>query len=546
MTRQPKSGFSLFLTVVISMLYSSLTLGCNPFETVVHHFFNIAKIYRPPGQESKIREFIHTFATQNGFYTYMDKVGNLYVDLKGTGAFEHLNTKSRTRKTFPDTPKIGIQVHLDMVHEPNDPSLFKNGITLERTGKWIKTKDEVTNNGADNGIGVASALRLLSNPPNNMPPIRLIFTIQEETDMKGARNIPPKALKSLQAVFNLDSIKYGVLCCGAMGDQIYTISHSKFAGRTLSKKVYQTITLKISGLKGGHSGLESASNRANGIKVLLSTFSRLVTSFGTSDIWFINASSSAPQKIGTIPNTFELTFAVPKKISIDQTTAKNVLTQHIAQTYRGETRTDITVKFSIEPALKKKLTGQSWQEAVKIFEHLDEQIPMYIVENNKAYPNSVQTTVNMSYFKMSPVTGMTLMVMTRSFEAQSITKYRNTLDRSFNAQNNFSIKTSEVLPPWKPSDTPWLLPLISKLSDINYTSELVTAGLETAMLKQIAPHLELVSMGPNLKDIHSPQERIDLTSLEKFTYDLERILIAVGAHLHGAKDRIVEDSKGRR
>ena len=228
--------------------------GLKP-EALWRHFDEIRKIPRCSGNEEKIREYIIEFARSKGFEYQVDKTGNVVVRKKASAGKEN-------------APAVVLQAHLDMVCEKNsdvEHDFNKDPIKLRREGDWLLAQG--TTLGADNGIGVAAALAVLESEDIVHGPLEALFTVDEETGLTGAFNRDPSLIKG-RILLNLDSEEHGVffIGCAGGGDSIIHLPVSR-----KSPEKSRALKIKVSGLKGGHSGIDIHLGRGNAIKILART-----------------------------------------------------------------------------------------------------------------------------------------------------------------------------------------------------------------------------------------------------------------------------------
>src|SRR3989339_222540 len=216
-------------------------------------FFEICQIPRPSKNEERIRLYLRNFAGQNNFDMKEDEVGNIVILVPSKPRFENKQT-------------VVFQSHVDMVCEKNKDTkhdFTKDPIKLLREGEWIKA--EGTTLGADNGIGVAAALAVSQDDDFNHGPLELLFTVDEETGLTGANNLKKDFITG-KMLLNLDTEEDGAFYVGCAGGMdsvgIFKIEYEE------PKRGYVPFTLNISGLKGGHSGINISDGRANAIKIL--------------------------------------------------------------------------------------------------------------------------------------------------------------------------------------------------------------------------------------------------------------------------------------
>src|SRR6185436_12452627 len=206
-----------------------------------NHFDKIRSIPRPSRHEEKIREHLLAWAKERGFATRVDKAGNMVVTVPATKGHEK-------------APVLVLQAHMDMVCEKNADVSFdfsRDSIQLERDGDWLKAKG--TTLGADNGIGLAAALAVADDDTVVHGPLELLITMDEETGLTGAAQLDP-SLVGGRRMLNLDSEElYAIyIGCSGGGNSVFTLP---VEGEVPARGA-RTVEIAVTGLKGGHSGME--------------------------------------------------------------------------------------------------------------------------------------------------------------------------------------------------------------------------------------------------------------------------------------------------
>ena len=220
------------------------------------HFEQLNAVPRPSKQEERVIAFMKQFGEELGFETIVDSVGNVIIKKPATSGME-------------DRQTVIFQSHLDMVHQKNADTDFDfqtQGIQSYIDGEWVKAKG--TTLGADNGMGVASMMAVLSSKDIQHGPLECLFTIDEETGMTGAQNID-QGLLSGKILINTDTEDEGELCIGCAGGVDSTVTMTYTPAPTSSIEFeYETLKLSVTGLKGGHSGCEIHLGRGNANKIM--------------------------------------------------------------------------------------------------------------------------------------------------------------------------------------------------------------------------------------------------------------------------------------
>ena len=276
--------------------------GLKP-ELLWQHFYELSQVPRPSKREEKAVEFVREFARKNNFNFDEDKVGNIVIHVPATKGKEK-------------SPTIVLQGHVDMVCEMNKGTKHdfdKDPIKLVKDGEWI-TADGTTL-GADNGIGVAAGMAVALDKSSVHGPLELLCTIDEETGMTGVNELQPKFISG-KTLLNMDSEEDGAFYVGCSGGQDTAGTFMLDFAR--AKKGTQPYEVMVTGLKGGHSGLDIQQQRANAIKLLAQLLNRI-------DVSFQIAEFSGGSLRNAIPREAEAVLIKPKDIKKLKKTLKNLL-----------------------------------------------------------------------------------------------------------------------------------------------------------------------------------------------------------------------------
>jgi dipeptidase D len=459
---------------------------------VWRHFEALTQIPRPSGHEARVRAHVVAFAHARGLPVIVDDTGNVIV-------------KKPASPGMADRPGVILQGHLDMVPQkatdsthdfttdPIRPRLVDGGL-VKATGTTL---------GADNGIGVATALAILeSDLPH--PPLEVLFTIDEEAGMTGARGLKPGILDG-EILLNLDSEDEGELCIGCAGGADFkahrTFSTSSPAGSHVALRV------DVSGLRGGHSGVDIHLGRANA-NVLLA---RLLDAAG----------SVAPLRLARIAGG-TLRNAIPRSASavvvVDATVVGAVRTaiDELGAIIRREYR-------DADPDLAVAIVDDVTPAAV-----LDEGDSARVIQALLACPHGVFAMVK----DMPEVTETSnnLAIVTLDGGRLDVTcMLRSSVDSKKAAVGRvltsvFALLGAETrvekgYPGWQPDTRSPTLALLRGLYEEKFgTKAKVTAthgGLECGLICATYPHLDAVSLGPTIRFPHSPDEQVDIASVQR-------------------------------
>lgn len=462
-------------------------------EGIWKNFELLNEVPRPSKKEEKVIQFMLDFGNSLGLETIRDEAGNVLIKKPATPGMEN-------RKT------VVLQSHLDMVHQKNSDKVFdfdKDGIQSLIDDEWV-TADGTTL-GADNGMAVAATMAVLESTNIQHPAIEALFTIDEETGMTGAFALQPGWLKG-EILLNMDYEDEGELCIGCAGgiDTNVKIPISRSAAD--SGEV--GLKFSLTGLKGGHSGVEIHLQRGNSNKILFSLINHLGKEFGFKLSAFDGGS---------------LRNAIPREAFAEGYLASNKLgkvkafVDEFYATIKGElAKTDPNVKLSIEGA---ELTENP----------LDADSQMRLVNAVCAFPNGVykwsndfenlvETSTNIARVK-SESNEVLIQCLTRSSLESGKMDLAESLQALFELAGG-KVEHKGSYPGWNPNPKSEILELarnkyndlFGKLPEV----KAIHAGLECGIIMSSQTQLDSVSFGPTIRNPHSPDEMVNIETVQKF------------------------------
>ncbi len=465
-------------------------------ELLWKYFYEIAQVPRPSKKEGKIIEHIKNFATRNSLNYKVDKVGNIVISIPATKGFEK-------------SPVVVLQGHIDMVCEKNKGTKHdfeKDPIKLLKEDGWV-TADGTTL-GGDNGIGVAAALAAGTDKYFTHGPLEILLTIDEETGLTGANNLQPGFITG-KILLNLDSEEDGAFYVGCSGG-IDTAGLFKpdFQEAPDNKIAYEVL---VTGLKGGHSGLDINTGRANAIKLLARSLKAL------ENIDFYLAKIEGGSKRNAIPREAEaIIFVNPSEEKAIAAILKDIQSGFLNEFNRADNK--LKIEFNkCETDTKRVFTNNFKDKIINVLLSL----PHGVVAMSQDIPELVETSTN---------------VATITFEGNEIvvgTSQRSSIDsaKKYIAQSVEStfklsgaiVKTGDGYSGWKPNLDSKILKVSKdvfvKLFNKKPEIKAIHAGLECGILGDKFPGLDMVSFGPTIQGAHSPDERVNIETVGKF-YDL--------------------------
>ncbi len=471
-------------------------------EAVWCYFKQLLKIPRASKKEEKVQQYLIEFAKQQQLEYCKDKAGNIVI------------TKEKTTDKKSGECII-LQSHMDMVCEKNSDSTHNfdtDAIEYYIENDWMYAKN--TTLGADNGIGMAMQLAILANKTLLHPKIECLFTTDEETGLYGASNIASDLLTG-STLINLDSEEEGEFCIGCAGGTD-TLAKLPFEYETAPEN-YFFFTVKINGLKGGHSGEDINKNRANAIKLLSDYLAILQTK---TDIRIVQINGGNLRN--AIPREIETILAVPMK---DKELVRIEINHFIYEVETNfalsENRINIELESTHqrEKTLKKQLTN-NLIEALK-------NCPNGVWQMNKNIPDLVETSTNLAAIH----TLENEILIETSQRSSSETKKREIAEivASVLKKMGAQIEKGKDYPGWEPKmESPILDACSTTYVDIFNKKPIIKtihAGLECGVIAKTYPHLDMISIGPTIQNPHSPNERVSISSVEKCYHLLTNLLM---------------------
>ncbi len=468
-------------------------------KIVWNHFADLNAIPRPSKKEERIIQFMVDFGNNLNLETFVDKVGNVIIRKLATKGFEN-------RKT------VVLQSHLDMVHQKNNNTIFdfnKEGIKMLVDGDWVEA--DGTTLGADNGLGVAAIMAILSSNNIQHPNIEALFTIDEETGMTGAMGLEGGILKG-DILLNLDTEEDDEIGMGCAGGIDITATKTYIEEEVAKNSIAYKIEVK--GLNGGHSGMDISKGLGNANKIM----NRIHYSA-------INAINICEIDGGSLRN------AIPREsTSIVITDCKNnrcVESSFLEEIdkIKEEFKTlepNLQISFSSVDVPKKSLNTNFSRNFIKsIYAALNGVYRM-----SPDIDGLVETSNNIARVIVKDGASK-IGCLTRSSSESNKLDLANSLKSAFELAG-FDVEFSGEYPGWQPNVNSEILEVVSNLYEKLHGEKANVAachaGLECGILGQNYPNIDMVSFGPNIKGAHSPDERVQISSTQKFWKFLLEIL----------------------
>lgn len=457
------------------------------------HFSQICQIPHPSKKEAKLAKFVKEFGEDLKLETIMDEVGNVIIKKPATSGME--NRKG-----------VILQAHLDMVPQKNSGvahDFEKDPIEAYIDGEWVTAKG--TTLGADNGIGVATIMAVLQAQDIEHGPIEALFTVDEETGMTGAFALKEGVLTG-EILLNLDSEDEGEFCIGCAGG-ITTDIELKYSEVAVPNDVV-AFEIGVSGLKGGHSGVDINLGRGNANKILnrllwqaSKQFDLRVAEIDAGDLR--NAIPREATAIVTVPKAKKTAFV--KSVDEFAVTVKQEISA-------ADPDVKITAKATAMPtALMDEKTQHNLLDAVYACVN-------GVIGMSTDMPDLIEASTNLA--RVHAEQGkMTALSLQRSAVESLKQDVANMVGCAF-ALIGAKVKQEGSYPGWKPDMDSTILAKCKALYAKEYGQEpkitAIHGGLECGLFMTVYPDLDMLSFGPTIKFPHSPDEKVNIASVTKF------------------------------
>ena len=467
--------------------------GLKP-ELMWKYFAEISKVPRGSKNEVAITKYVLGVAKKLGLEARADKFGNVVARKPASPGREKVRT-------------VVLQGHLDMVCEKNNDTVhdfLKDPIELVRKGDVLMANG--TTLGADNGIAVASSLAIMEDTSLGHGPLEFLFTVDEETGLTGANNLGADFLTG-KTLLNLDSEEEGALYVGCSGGR-NTIA--RWAAATdPAPAAALSAQLKVTGLRGGHSGLEIDKNRGNSIKILARVLQAL------SALGARLSSIDGGNKHNAIPREADAVVFLPKKAWADAT-AVVAKCQEVIRAELGKADPGLKLAL-IELKGAKRRTVYKRPLQKKLLDTLA-ALPHGVIKMSSDIPGLVETSTNVATIKATP-RAVEMVTSQRSSVASEIDDVCVTVRTVFEL-GGAEVKQSDGYPGWKPNLDSDLLKVALSTYQSLYGKKpevkAIHAGLECGIIGEKYPGMDMLSFGPTLEGVHSPDEKIYLDTVPKY------------------------------
>ncbi len=468
-------------------------------KEIWENFADLNAVPRPSKKEERVIQFMVDFGNKLGLKTETDKVGNIIIKKPATEGME-------------DRQTVILQSHVDMVHQKNNATVFDfdtEGIKMIVDGDWVKA--DGTTLGADNGIGVAAIMGLLESSDIPHPALEAMFTVDEETGMTGAKELDPSFYEGT-ILLNLDTEDDDEISIGCAGgiDTNTTYEYEEVD----SKSDVTSYIIDLKGLMGGHSGMDIDKGRGNANKMM----ARLLV-------------ESPVELILHEMNGGGLRNAIPREamtivsVANDDSTKFEAYISSMAETFKTEyspveTKIDLSVSKTETPA---KMVANHDQHAM-------------LAALNAVFNGVFKMSLNFDNLVETSSSLAQVVIKDGKFESKSLQRssVETTKDdvartiRSVFDLLGADVEQTGDYPGWEPNPNSSILKTMRELYEKRFNEKpkvmACHAGLECGILGEHLPNVDMISFGPNIRHAHSPDETVQISSVQKFWGFLLEIL----------------------
>ncbi|MCR8969971.1 beta-Ala-His dipeptidase [Facklamia sp. 7083-14-GEN3] len=450
---------------------------------VFYYFEELTKIPRESGNEQAVSDYLYRLGKQFGYETIQDESNNIII-------------RKPAHPDYANHEPVVIQGHMDMVAEKAEGithDFTKDPIPLLVEGDWVKTKG--TTLGADDGIAVAMGLAIMEDKQAKHPALELLVTTDEETTMSGARAVKKENIHGKKLI-NIDAEEEGILLSGCSG------GHNLIGNQKLNyqaRKLKNTFELSINNMLGGHSGMEIHQERGNSIKFALQAMD-LIRKVSEYELVSIVGGS----KHNAIPRDARVIFTSDEEdYSIDFT--------------------DLIAKYPLDKDMQVTINKIDNVDAVlspqsqENIERFIAEVPHGVYSMMEEYPDIVECSNNLAIFDIQD-NQLKVTISLRSSNPETFEKHTDNVIEIYQ-KNGFDVVEEDYYPAWEFAKESKLrktaLKAFKQTFNKDMKVEVVHAALEPAVFTDTFPEMEMIAVGPTMKDVHSPNERLSIASTER-------------------------------
>ncbi|MGO1469783.1 MAG: aminoacyl-histidine dipeptidase [Tissierella sp.] len=476
--------------------------GLKP-ERVFYYFEEISKIPRCSYEERKISDYLKSIGEKLNLETIQDENMNIII-------------RKPASKGYEDSDSVIIQGHMDIVCEKEETSRHnfqKDPIDLIVEGDFIKANK--TTLGADNGIAVAMGLSILEDTSLEHPPLEFLVTTAEEIGMDGALGLSDKVLKG-KRLFNVDSEEEGILTVGSAGGELIDV---RLPVQYEEKKDLKEFSIEVKGLFGGHSGMEIDKGRLNAHKTLAEVLNKL-----KDEVDYYLISLRGGSKDNAIPRNSLAEIAVKKDeikgFSEELDKIKNDIIKD-----NKEKEKDINIIIEEKGEVSRVLNKDTLKNILELLE----TIPTGIYTKLKEDKSVVESSSNLAIVNLDKEK-FVIQTSTRSSNPDILLKLRKEIidtAKKHKAQYNIS----NEYPEWEFREVSGLrdtaVKVYKRLTGKEMETTVIHAGLESGVFAKKYPDIDIISFGPNMYDVHTPEEKLSISSTQRTFEYLKELLKAL-------------------
>ena len=474
-------------------------------KLVWEQFDDITRVPRPSKKEGKIIEFLVNFAETHGFEYRKDDIGNVVIYKGATPGFEN-------------RPTVVLQSHMDMVCEKNSDVEFdfeNDAIRTKIDGEWVKA--EGTTLGADCGIGMAAALAVLLDESLQHGAIEALFTVDEETGLTGAFELGEGMLKG-KYLINLDSEDEGEIFIGCAGG-IDTVATFHYQTEEAPNN-YVWFRVDVSDLLGGHSGDDIDKGRANSNKIVARLLWDAMQSYEMRLSYFCGGNLR-----NAIPREAYAIFGVPTRLKEEFVKRYRMFAEDVKSEFQF-TEPNFKITLNEMPEVPTVLDEKSQAALINALVG----VPNGVLAMSFAVQGLVETSTNLASVKFEGEDSIVVTSSQRSSVESAKTYAMQTVESVFTLAGA-DVAHSDGYPGWAPDPDSTLLATTvesyKRLFGVEPKVRAIHAGLECGLFLEKYPELEMVSFGPTLRGVHSPDERLEIATVRKFWDLLADVLVHV-------------------
>ena len=473
-------------------------------QIVWNNFYLLTQVPRPSGHLEKVQQFLLSWASEHGVEAWQDGAGNIVMRKPATSGREN-------RKTAV------LQAHMDMVPQKTDESTHNfetDPIETWIDGEWVRAKG--TTLGSDDGMGVAAIMAVMESGDLEHGPLEALITADEETCMYGVNNLSADTLHG-DILLNIDNETMGEFVIGSAGG--VNITAQLRYGEVEPEEGDVAARITLSGLRGGHSGLEINEGRANANKLM----ARIVRQAIADDEARLCNWSGGNMR-NAIPRTATATVTVPAENIDDLRELAAYCQKTFADEYRG-VEEGIAVSVDVVEMPAKQMPVEIQDNVVDAIMACHDGV----LRNIPSIPSVVETSSNLGIVSIGDGEAKVLILARSSNE--TMMEYIQEMQQCCFSMAGMRVEYSGQYGAWQPNfDSPITAKMVEVYRDLfgeEAKVQVCHAGLECSIIGGVYPNMDLVSFGPTLRSPHTPNERCNIPSVARFWEFLKALLKAI-------------------